>query len=207
MEPKNDENCYQERSKRWSFLWSIWRSIFEAIWCQLGSILTPKTLPKWGQVGSQIDPSWSVDLRVDFWWMLDRFLLNFVPNVTWPKCQKWHTHYTFGTFLIFGCCVVWMICWLIFGRFLIDSGFENRAKIDPKSIQKAIENKMRFGMDFGGLLEWFWNDFGPKLGAKLGPSWHQNRRKWGYQDDVKKSLKNWRRGGTQVAAGNRSAGP
>ena len=46
MEPKIHENCFQERSKRWSFFWSIWRSIFGAIWCQLGSILTPKTHQK-----------------------------------------------------------------------------------------------------------------------------------------------------------------
>ena len=72
----------------------------------------------------------------------------------------------------------------------------------PKLVVGIVVDQMRF--DF---IERFWNDFGPKLGAKLGPSWHQNRRTWGYQDDVKKSLKNWRRGGTQVAAGNRSAGP
>ena len=130
-------------------------------------------------------------MRVDFRWMLHRFLLNFVPNVTWPKCQKWHTYYTFGTFLIFSCCVVGMTCWLIFGRFLIDFGVENRSKIHKKSIQKAIENKMRFGMDFGGLLERFWSDFGSKLGAELWLSWHQNRKKWG----TKTMSKNHRKSG------------
>ena len=173
MEPKIDQNCFQERSKRWWFFWSIWKSFFEAIWCQLGSILTPKTLPKWGQVGSQIDPSWSVDLKVDFWWMLDRFLLNFVPNVTWRKCQKWHTYYTFGTFLIFGCCALGMICWLIFHRFFIDLRVENRAKIHQKSIKKVIENKMRFWMRLGWLLEpilgGFWDHLGGQVGAMLAP--------------------------------------
>ena len=36
---------------------------------------------------------------------------------------------------------------------------------------------MRFWMDFGGLLGRLWSDFGPKLGAKLRPSWDQNPSK------------------------------
>ena len=36
---------------------------------------------------------------------------------------------------------------------------------------------MQVGMDFGSLLDRFLIDFGPKLEAKLGPSWHQNREK------------------------------
>ena len=39
----------------------FWRDIV-----QLGPILDPKTLPKWSQVGSKIDPSWGVDLRAVF---------------------------------------------------------------------------------------------------------------------------------------------
>ena len=38
---------------------------------------------------------------------------------------------------------------------------------------------MQVEMDFGWLLDRFLVDFEPKLGAKLGPSWHQNLRKWG----------------------------
>ena len=113
-----------------------------------------------------------------------------VPKVAYVL-HFWH----FGTFLIFGCCVVGMICWLIFDGFLIDFGVENLPKIYPKSIPKAIENKMRFGMDFGGLLERFWSDFGPKLGGKLGPSWHQNRRKWGTKT---MSKNHWKSGAAEV---------
>ena len=43
---------------------------FGAIWCQLGPILAPQTFPKWSQVGSKTDASWSVDLRVVFARML-----------------------------------------------------------------------------------------------------------------------------------------
>ena len=67
----------------------------------------------------------------------------------------------------------------IFDGFLIDFGVENRSKIDQKSIEKGIKNKMQVGMDFGWLLDRFLVDFGPKLGAKLGASWHQNSKKWG----------------------------
>ena len=59
---------------------------------------------------------------------------------------------------------------MIFDRFLMDLEVENQSKIDEKSIQKAIENKMQVGMGFGWLLDRFLVDFGSKLGGKLGPS-------------------------------------
>ena len=46
-------------------------------------------------------------------------------------------------------------------------------------------------------------DFGPKLGGKLGPSWHQNRTKWGTKT-MSKNLQKTRdagiRGGPKVLA-------
>ena len=47
----------------------------------------------------------------------------------------------------------------------------------PKIDKKGIENVMQVGLEFGPLLGWFFVDFGPKLGAKLEPSWHQNPKK------------------------------
>ena len=38
---------------------------------------------------------------------------------------------------------------------------------------------MQVGMDFGWLLERSWGDLGPKLGAKLGPSWDENLKNGG----------------------------
>ena len=52
-------------------------------------------------------------------------------------------------------------------------------------------------MDFGSLLDRFLVDFVPKLGVELGPSWCQKSQEIGYQNDVKKSSKIWRRKGTQ----------
>ena len=75
---------------------------------------------------------------------------------------------------------------MIVDRFRVDLEVENQSKIDEKTIQKAIENKMQVGMGFGWLLDRFLLDFGSKLGGKLGPSWHQNRRKW----DTKTMSKN-----------------
>ena len=69
---------------------------------------------------------------------------------------------------------------LIFARF----GGRNRPTIDDKSIQRATETKMQVGMDFGWLLDRFLVDLGAKLGAKLGPSWHQNSKIMRYQIDV-----------------------
>ena len=67
-----------------------------------------------------------------------------------------------------------------------DLGAENQTKIDQNSIKKAIKNKMRFWIDFGWLLDRFWSDFGPKLGGKLGPSWHQNLKNGGPKTMSKK---------------------
>ena len=45
----------------------------------------------------------------------------------------------------------------------------------PKINKKDIENMMQVGLEFGALLGRIWVDFEPNLGAKLEPSWHQNR--------------------------------
>ena len=64
------------RSKRLSFFVSLFGSTFEASWCQLGSNLAPKALPKWSQVGCKIDIKCTSKLhgfRTSFWvgsWML-----------------------------------------------------------------------------------------------------------------------------------------
>ena len=101
--------------------------------------------------------------------------------------------------MIFYRCCFWLLCcWddvlidflLVCDTFLL----ENRSKINQKSIRKAIENKMEVGMDFGWLLDRFLMDFGPKLGVKLGSSWHQNRRKWG----TKTMSKNHQKSGAAV---------
>ena len=78
-------NRSQERSETLLILSLIWRWIFEALWSELGPILAPKTFPKWGQVGSKIDASWSVDLRAVFGRMLATFLSNFQHNMILPK--------------------------------------------------------------------------------------------------------------------------
>ena len=57
-------------------------------------------------------------------------------------------------------------------------------------------------MDFGGLLERFGADLGPKLGAKLG----RKSEKWGLQDDAKKCVVKNERKCTQVYAGVRWPG-
>ena len=79
-----------------------------------------------------------------------------------------------------------MIGRLIFQGFLVVFGIENHQKVDQKSMQKAIENKMQVGMGFGWLLGRFLIDFYSNLEGKLGPSWLQNRRKW----DTKTMSKN-----------------
>ena len=87
-------------------------------------------------------------------------------------------------------------------------GSKINKKSIKKSVKKAIDDKMEVGMDFGWLLDRFLMDFGPKLGVKLGPSWHQNRRKWGTKTMSKNHQKSgdavvpqWCRGGAAVVGG------
>ena len=159
----------------WSFFRWIWRVIFEAIWCQLGHILSPKTFPKWGQVGHKIDPSWGVDWRPVFWRLLYGFLYIFVANITWPRARIHRPCRVIINFFVFWLLWCWVDFLLNFDWFLVDFGVENRWKFLPKSIPKAIENKMQVKLEFGRLLDRFLVDFGAKLGAKLEPSWTKNR--------------------------------
>ena len=82
-----------------------------------------------------------------------------------------------------------MICRLISRCFFVVFGDDNRQKIDQKTMQKAIENKMQVGMGFGWLLERFMTDFGFNWEGKLAPSWHQNRSKGGTKT-MSKMIKN-----------------
>ena len=184
--PKIDENRSQEPSERWSFFWLIWRSILGAIWCQLGPILAPKTLPKWHQVGSKIDPSLSVDLRGVFWWILDRFLLNFVHNITWPRARLYcKTQWFFNIFdFLLLCCLDDLLIdfLLIFDRFWSRKSSKHLSKIDKKRYQTSNAILDGFWKALGAILGRFWAQVGGQNGAKLAPK----SEKWDTQDDVKK---------------------
>ena len=52
-------------------------------------------------------------------------------------------------------------------------------------------------MALGSIFDGFWAQVGGQVGAKLAPK----SEEMGYQDDVKKSSKIWRRGGQQVVRG------
>ena len=78
----------------------------------------------------------------------------------------------FLRFLLFHCCVVALMSWSIFDRFWDPLGLKNRSKIDKNWIQKS-----KNWYNFWSILEPTWLHFGEVLGAKLGPSWLQNRSK------------------------------
>ena len=65
-------------------------------------------------------------------------------------------------------------------------GSQVGAKIKEKSYPKGSKNQTEVKMNFEGLLDRFWADFRPKLGGKLGPSWHQNLKKSGPKTMSKK---------------------
>ena len=177
LEPKSIKNRSWGDPKGDLFVVSLFGSTFEAIWCQLGSNMAPKTLPKWSQVGAKIDASWGVDLTLVLEGISAPFLSIFYHNMTWPRARiHWPCQYEIHIFaFLFLCC--WDDLSIDFYCFFVVLGMENRQQIDQKSMQKAIENKMQVGMGFGWLLDRFLVDFGSKLGGKLGPSWHQYRRK------------------------------
>ena len=95
--------------------------------------------------------------------MLDRFLLNFVPDVTWPKCQNCHKYCTFGTSAI--------LRWV-----------QNSIKNGPTSIKKQLSNQHpnlnRFWCQLGSILRPFWE-----------PSWGQVGTK-SLQKSIQKTIKN-----------------
>ena len=83
----------------------------------------------------------------------------------------------FLTFLLFHCCVVALMSWLI----LIDFGTHLGSKIDPKSIKNRSKNQSKKWYNFWSILEPTWLHFGRVLGAKLKPNWDQN----GHQNVLK----------------------
>ena len=56
LEAKIHQKSVRSWSKMWWLFYLFFGSIFGAIWCQLGSNLAPKTLPKWSQVGFKSHP-------------------------------------------------------------------------------------------------------------------------------------------------------
>ena len=73
LEPKSIKKNLGAIQKVIIFRFVFWID-FEAIWCQLCSNLAPKTLPSWSQVGTKIDASWGVDLKV----VLERVVVPFL---------------------------------------------------------------------------------------------------------------------------------
>ena len=92
---------------------------------------------------------------------------------------------------------------MIVDRFVVDLGVENRSKIDPKRDQKQDASWDGFWMALGLIFGGFGAQVGGQVGAKLAPKSNE----MGYQEDVKKSSKIWRRGGQQGYAGKSRPGP
>ena len=161
----------------------------------MGRFLTPfwaNLAPSWHSKTFQNEPKLalkSIQVGALIWELFSEWYL---VDFYWLFCKTEHSRgheYSikaneFWTFLFLGCCVVGLICWLIFDWFFVVVGSKNRPKIDQKSIQKPMENKLQAGMDFGWLLGWFLVDLGAMLGAKLAPK----SAKWRCQDDVKKCI-------------------
>ena len=82
---------------------------------------------------------------------------------------------------------------LIFDQFGGRKSTKNRSKIDPKGDRKQDASWDGFWMALGSIFGRFWAQVGGQVGAKLAPK----SEEMGYQDDVKKSSKIWRRKGTQ----------
>ena len=60
---------------------------------------------------------------------------------------------------------------------MIDFWLILASKIDEKSIPNQSKNRSKIRCDLGSIFGGSWVDFGLDLGAKLGPSWDQNRSK------------------------------
>ena len=109
----------------------------------------PKSSPKW----SQMHPCWLQKRGLEgspigFWGSFSKFLRLLAVLVALGGC--------WGPF----CTALGRKRWPTW----LQVGFQNRANIDEKSVEKSIQNLMHLGIDF------FWI-----LGRKMEPSWHQNR--------------------------------
>ena len=51
------------------------------------------------------------------------------------------------------------------------------SKIDEKSMKNLSKKRSKIRCDLGSIFGGSWVGFGVDLGAKLGPSWDQNRSK------------------------------
>ena len=51
------------------------------------------------------------------------------------------------------------------------------SKIDAKLMKNRSKNRSKIRCDLGSIFDGSWVGFGVDLGAKLGPSWDQNRSK------------------------------
>ena len=167
----------------WSVFWSLFGSIFRATWLQFGPNLAAKTLPKSSQVGSKMEPSWSIVLEATFWKTSARFFMILGPNSTWSEARQ---HCKIQCFLrifgfsMFGCWVVFLIdFWLILGAFWGRKSVKKWFKIDPKRDRKQDASWYGFGMALGSIFGRFGAQVGGQVGAKLGPKSIKNpcRRK------------------------------
>ena len=58
------------------------------------------------------------------------------------------------------------------------------SKIDEKSMKNRSKKRSKIRCDLGLIFGGSWVDFGMDLGAKLGPSWDQNRSKIGVEKNM-----------------------
>ena len=75
LEAKIHQKSVQKRSKMWLVFCWVWEWIFRASCGQVGTKLGAKTLPKWSQVGSKIEASWSMVWEPTFWSMSAGFFM------------------------------------------------------------------------------------------------------------------------------------
>ena len=160
---KMDPRAIQNPSPIASDFWSTFSSIWDPFWIDFGSQDGPKIDPK----SIQQSIKQTIDLVIWFESIFDPFL---------DMIQHGRGHVCIGKtntilrFLFFDCCAVALIAWSIFDRFWEPLGLQNRSKIDRTINQQKWST-------FWSILEPTWLHFGEVLGAKLGPSWLQNRSK------------------------------
>ena len=104
-------------------------------------------------------------------------------------------------FWLLGCWVDFLVDFLlIFGGFGGRKPTKNLLKFHPKGDRKQDASWDGFWMALGSIFGGFWAQVGGQVGVKLAPK----SEEMGYQDDVKKSSKVWRRKGMQGYARVRS---
>ena len=195
--PKLEAKIHQKSIwRRWKMMlifWLVLGSIFYRFLFDLGANLGLKMEPK--SIKNRYKNQLKKWLHLGL--LFDRFLLDFCLILEawepWKLCSR---HSPVHILYLWASCS-WMASWMPFWG---QHGSNLASKMARKSMKNRFKNQSKNWLHLGSIFSWFWVDSGPKLGAKLEPSWHQNRKNGGPKTTSKNHKKMMQKSGLKIHA-------